>query len=331
MKKNINLTIYIFIGLFLCSILIILGQSSELFSANNVVEVLAEKNSDLVNMVIKKENTIAAYELDLNTAQETLSDMNKSHDLLLEDNISIEQELKQLQLLVSRAELLEKDEGNKFIETNVFEKLVYLTFDDGPSYRTLDILDILDKYSIKATFFVTYHRTAKEKNIYNEIVSRGHVIGNHTYDHVLPGEDWDEFLLSLFKMEDFIFDETGVRTRIIRFPGGSVDAWKDSLKYIENVETLTNLGYIYFDWNVGNHDSDSDMGYVSEEKMLDMVIAESRGRDKIMLLMHDRANKYATVNYLADIIKHYTRRGYIFLPITSESFRPQFFSRDDYD
>ena len=132
-------------------------------------------------------------------------------------------------------------------------------------------------------------------------------------------------------MEDFIYEKTGVRTRIIRFPGGSINRWTYSYQYRNNVRALTELGYIYFDWNTANHDADSDMGYLNEDELMDMTIAEARDRDKIMLLMHDRKMKNATVRSLDNIIEYYKDLGYVFLPITSESFRPQHFDLDDLD
>lgn len=328
MKKNIIIP-FILASLISCAAIAIAGLYYDLSQSGTEISIFENTISQLQETITVSNNVLSDKENEIITIKKRLDESNQSYDSLQNNYDETKIELEQQLLLLSRVEKLEENKGNHFDETKVFKKIVYLTFDDGPSQRTLEVLDVLDEYSIKATFFVKYHRFAEENNIYNEIVKRGHSIGNHTYDHPLPGEDWNTFLISLFKMEDFIFKQTGLRTRIIRFPGGSKASWKYSYKYKKNVEALTDLGYVYFDWNISNHDSDSDMEYLSAEKMTNLVISSSRGRDMIMLLMHDRGTKYSMVSSLDNIIEYYKEQGYVFLPITLNSFNPQYFSTKD--
>ena len=322
-KDKIKKAAY-FIGI-LCVLLIIAVLVNELISTKKALEESNSLAQQLYSDIQEKESSAKESSGSLESYKNEYKDMQLSISQLQADYDEVKKQLAREELYEARATLLEQDGGNDYSEEVVFDKIVYLTFDDGPSDRTLNILDTLDKYNVKATFFVNYHDDAQEKGIYKMIVDQGHSIGNHTYDHSYPAQDWDAFLESLFKMEDFIFEETGVRTRIIRFPGGSSAKWRNYNDMAENVQALCDMGYIYFDWNLTNHDADADMGYIDEDRMMEILKLESPGRDKLMLLMHDRQSKYSTAQALDDIIEYFKDRGYVFLPITRYSFNPQHF------
>ncbi len=325
MKREFKVAGYIIFVSVFCAFALIAGLAVGVLRNKKSLIVYKGQIESLNATISQNEASIKEKESDMELYAGKLDEAAASINSLEEEYIKAMSTIETDELLLSRVELLERDMGNSFLESDIFEKVVYLTFDDGPSSRTLAILDILDRYGVKATFFVNYHEDADEKGIYKMIVDKGHSIGNHTYDHSYPIDDWDAFLTSLFKMEDYIFEQTGVRTRIIRFPGGSNDAWQYSEVYTQNVKALTDLGYIYFDWNLSNHDADKDMGYIEAERMVELVKLESAGRDKIMLLMHDRSSKYSTVEALGEIIEYYKSRGFVFLPITPYSFNPQHF------
>ena len=322
-KQKIQKAAYYVIGL--CVLLLIVVLVSELVKTQNALEESNTLTQQLYSEIQEKELSAEESGTSLETYKNEYDKMQVSISELQADYEEAQKQLAREELYEARAALLAKDKGNDYREEVVFEKIVYLTFDDGPSERTLDILETLDKYNVKATFFVNYHDDAQEQGIYKMIVDQGHSIGNHTYDHSYPVKDWDAFLESLFKMEDFIFEETGVRTRIIRFPGGSSAKWSNYKDMTANVQALCDMGYIYFDWNLTNHDADADMGYINEDRMMEILKLEAPGRDKLMLLMHDRQSKYATAQALDDIIKYFMDRGYVFLPITQYSFNPQHF------
>ena len=320
-KNKIQKATYMVIGL--CAVLIIAALLTELIKTKNELKESNALTEQLYSTIQEKELSAEESSGSLETYKSEYDSMQMSLSELQTDFEEVQMQLAREELYEARAALLAKDNGNDYSEEVVFEKIVYLTFDDGPSERTLDILDTLDRYNVKATFFVNYHDNAQEQGIYKMIVDQGHSIGNHTYDHSYPAKDWDAFLESLFKMEDFIFEETGVRTRIIRFPGGSSAKWLRYEDVVDNVRALCDMGYIYFDWNLTNHDADSDMGYIDEDRMMEILKLEAPGRDRLMLLMHDRQSKYATAQALDDIIKYFKDRGYVFLPVTQYSFNPQ--------
>ena len=103
------------------------------------------------------------------------------------------------------------------------KKRVYLTFDDGPSDNTEEILDILKKYDVKATFFVVGNTSEHGQELLKRIVEEGHSIGIHSYSHKYSAiyDSEESFFEDFNKISDYIYDVTGVRTQICRLPGGS--------------------------------------------------------------------------------------------------------------
>ena len=139
------------------------------------------------------------------------------------------------------------------------EKIVYLTFDDGPGPYTGKLLDILKKYNVKATFFVTCNR-AQYRNMIKRAYEEGHSIGlhscSHNYAKVYASED--AFMSELKGVSDVVKSATGTETKLLRFPGGSSNTV--SKKYKKGVvsdvaKRLNDEGYAYFDWNVSSGDA----------------------------------------------------------------------------
>ena len=100
---------------------------------------------------------------------------------------------------------------------------VYLTFDDGPSDRTAEILDILAEYDVKATFFVTGREDEQSQALYRRIVDEGHTLGMHSYSNKYSEiyQSEDAFAEDYRKLRDYLKEVTGVDCRYYRFPGGS--------------------------------------------------------------------------------------------------------------
>lgn len=103
------------------------------------------------------------------------------------------------------------------------ERKVYLTFDDGPSGNTGEILDILAEYDVKATFFVVGKEEEKYQPLYKRIVEEGHTLAMHSYSHKYDEiyQSKESFAADLSKLQEFLYDTTGVWCRYCRFPGGS--------------------------------------------------------------------------------------------------------------
>lgn len=202
------------------------------------------------------------------------------------------------------------------------EKIIYLTFDDGPSENTKKIIDILDKYNVKATFFVTGNGQKYNKYI-KEAYEKGHTIGLHTYSHNYKEvySSVDAYFDDLNKIGQMVKEQIGFVPKYIRFPGGSSNT--KSAKYSKGLMTtlvseVQNRGYQYYDWNADSTDAAGNNRPVS-------VIVKNATQSKaknINLLMHDTAAKSTTVEALPKIIEHYQKLGYTFKGIDDTSFTP---------
>ncbi len=194
--------------------------------------------------------------------------------------------------------------------------VIYLTFDDGPSNYTSEILQILKKYNIKATFFVTGNGSdSMIKKEYDE----GHTIGLHTYthDYAKVYSSIDNYFADLQKVSDLVYKITNTKSHFIRFPGGSSNTV--SKKYTAKIMTyltkeVVNRGYKYYDWNVSSGDANS--GCTTSSIYANVVNNLSKSRSN-MVLMHD--TKKATKDTLEKIIKYALNNGYQFLPITDST------------
>ena len=187
-------------------------------------------------------------------------------------------------------------------------KTVYLTFDDGPSAHTDQILEILKKNNIKATFFVI--GIGKNYNDYKKIIDHGHVLGLHTYSHeykeVYASEE--SFFKDLYKIRDAVISTTGLDVKIRRFPGGSSNAKASKALKTAIINRMTKEGYVYFDWNCDSTDASGNN--VPVEKLVKYGVCTTH--PDINVLMHDTNAKKTTVQALQQIIDGYRKAGYTF-------------------
>lgn len=204
----------------------------------------------------------------------------------------------------------------KIIKKPQSNKVIYLTFDDGPSYTvTSSILNILKEENVKATFFVLNHNDSLNHLIKREY-EEGHTIAlhgfTHNYSYIYESET--NFLEDLKQISNKVEAITGEKSKIIRFPGGSSNTVsKFNLGIMTRLTKLVeNLGYHYFDWNVSSGDAS---GYTTKEKVYQSVISGLNENENIVL-MHDFENNYATLNALRDIIHYGKEHGYRFSNIT---------------
>ena len=195
-------------------------------------------------------------------------------------------------------------------------RAVYLTFDDGPGIYTQSILDVLNEYNVKATFFVTnqfsnYHYMIKKE------YETGHSIAVHTYSHNYGKiyESVDSYVEDFNQMNQIILDETGTYTKMFRFPGGSSNTISKFNKGVVSdiAKTMTEKGYIYFDWNVDS----TDTKYKDPEIIYQNVINEIEKRDYSVVLMHDI--KKANIESVRKIIIFGLENGYTFLGLDENS------------
>ncbi len=190
------------------------------------------------------------------------------------------------------------------------DKVVYLTFDDGPSALTEDVLNILDEYGVKATFFVVAKDDETSKQRLREIADRGHAIGLHSYTHDYRKiyASVDAFLDDFAKEREIIYSATGEYPTMFRFPGGSVNSYnKKTAKAI--IDEMTRRGYTYYDWNVSS--GDAEYGATRESIYRD-TITQTKARTKAIVLCHDTNAKGDTVSQLPAILKELKQSGYRF-------------------
>ncbi|MBE5806322.1 MAG: DUF5011 domain-containing protein [Clostridiales bacterium] len=195
---------------------------------------------------------------------------------------------------------------------------IYLTFDDGPYKYTEDILNTLKKYNIKATFFVTNQFPAYSHFIRKEYED-GHSIGIHTYTHQWSiYQSKDTYLNDFNKIDELIFKETGIHTKIFRFPGGSSNRVSRNYKVgimSELSKHMTEQGYKYFDWNVDSGDTNKNDS--STKAIIKNFKKSLKGDGTYVVLMHDI--KKNTALSLEEIITYALERGYTFSALNENS------------
>ena len=197
------------------------------------------------------------------------------------------------------------------------EKTIYLTFDDGPSPYTARLLDVLDRYGAKATFFVT----SQDPRYYDEIgraYRAGHAIGVHTSSHDYNKIYASEyaFFEDFFKMEEVIKEQTGDYTRLFRFPGGSSNTVSNFNPGIMSrlTRAMTDLGYRYFDWNVYS----GDAGETSKTTQIAKNIKDGCAQQKISIVLQHDIKDYS-VAAVESVLEWGRANGYSFKALQLDS------------
>ncbi len=194
-------------------------------------------------------------------------------------------------------------------------KVIYLTFDDGPSSHTMRLLEILDKYGVKATFFVVDNDFSY---LLEDIVARGHSIGvhsaSHVYEEIYASEE--AFFADFAQVHQLIFEKTGAKTTLMRFPGGSSNSVsKFNPGIMTNLVQITeDYGLQYFDWNVNAQDAQSAKTAV---QVYENVICGIQKQDLSIVLQHDIYGY--SVDAVEQIIIWGMDNGYTFMPLQSNS------------
>ncbi|MDD6810903.1 MAG: polysaccharide deacetylase [Lachnospiraceae bacterium] len=214
----------------------------------------------------------------------------------------------------------EADEnGTEKAEEDTNIRKVYLTFDDGPSNNTERILDILAEYDVKATFFVVGKEEEKYQTLYKRIADEGHTLGMHSYSHKYDEiyQSVDSYGQDLNKLQEFLYEKTGVYCSICRFPGGS----SNTVSKVDMHELITYLDeqdITYFDWNISSGDASSS--YISTETILENCLTKLPQYKECIILMHDASNKNTTVEALPMLIEQIqAMENTIIVPITEDT------------
>ena len=196
-------------------------------------------------------------------------------------------------------------------EADKERKVVYLTFDDGPSDNTYDILDILEDKNVKATFFIVGNAISdKREDSLRRMVNEGHTIGIHSYSHLC-----NEIYCSVERyLDDFntvyeqIYNITGKRVNIYRFPWGSNNAFSKNIKNAL-LEEMERRGFACYDWNVDTKDA---VGQPTAYSILKNIRKDIKRYPNPIVLMHDIKTSKTTVQLLPYIIDMLSDMGYEF-------------------
>ena len=266
--------------------------------------------------------TIFIYVLHINKKMTELENQEIEENTENENLMQIETELEEQEEIVVQEEknqikLPEYTEIAKERIANIYkseEKIAYLTFDDGPSPNiTPQILEVLDNYNIKATFFLLGVNAERYPNLVKEEYQKGHYIGNHGYSHV-----YDRIYSSAQSViDEYNRAEQAIRNAIeiqeyeghlFRFPGGSVGTKYRAIKNEAKV-LLEGNNIAYVDWNALTNDS---VGTPTEDSIMQNLINTTENKNSVVILMHDASTKQLTADKLPWVIEYLTQQGYEF-------------------
>lgn len=195
---------------------------------------------------------------------------------------------------------------------------VYLTFEDGPSENTAAILDVLNQYQVKATFFVVGKEDDESKALYKRIADEGHTLGMHSYSNKYSTiyESKEAFETDFKELQDYLYELTGVESKYYRFPGGSNNQISN-VDMSEFIQYLNSQGVTYYDWNVSAGDATSQ-AYTSEDIVANVTENIVKYKTSVVLL-HDADDKSATVDALGPLIEALQNMGAEILPIDEDT------------
>ncbi len=296
LKKMIIRFIFIsiFILLILCAILLVKVVSLETQLS------LVTKRLDIVTQRMEEQSNVSELELG------TVSDNNSAKP---QEQIHIEDNTASIDAL--SGDVLQEEEQEHL-------RKVYLTFDDGPSGYTQEILEILDEYDVKATFFVLGKEDDVSQKAMKDIVDQGHTLGMHSYSHKYNEiyRSVESFTEDFNKLRDYLFNVTGVQSNYYRFPGGSSNTISP-VNMNEFAEFLEEEKVPFFDWNISSGDGSSSR--LSVQEIVDNCMNGIEQQTSIILL-HDSTQKRTTVDALPIIIENIlAMENTVILPITEDT------------
>ena len=304
LKKMIILSIIIGIVVpwVVCAVLVfyVISEKKELQDTNQRLDALMKTLTDQGAQLMGLKNEIGRKDLGEENSNEELLNRISALEKALEQK---EQEAASAQPEV------QEESAHK----------VYLTFDDGPSIYTNEILDILKKYDVKATFFVLGKESEEAKQAMQRIVQEGHTLGMHSYTHQYDQiyASREAFAEDFQKIRDYLFQVTGVESNVYRFPGGSSNT-------VTNVDIhvftqyLKEQGVPYFDWNVASGDAAKES--LSAETILANATRGIEKQSVSVILFHDAASRRTTVDALPMVIeKILAMEDTVILPITEDT------------
>lgn len=212
-------------------------------------------------------------------------------------------------LLLPRKEASARSIGDEKIE-----KVIYLTFDDGPSILTEKILDILKENDVKGTFFIIGNQIKGFESVIKRTHEEGHAIGLHTYTHKFKKiyTNRKSFIDEMLKTQEEIYSITGTKPTVIRFPGGSRKRLTRDF-----LDQLHSYSFTIYDWNA--YMSDGLNCKASPDRLYREATKTTVSEYPIILLMHCDYMHINTCKALPKVIKYYNDNGFQFKLITGET------------
>ena len=242
----------------------------------------------------------------------TLSENVMAENLAVENSVEEKSSGKKEEDFVSKTEpypyLYAK--GN-VTEQELPEKVVFLTFDDGPSRNTVKILDTLKQYNATATFFlIGENLTENGTEIAKRALEEGHMLGMHTETHEYDKiyRSVEAFLADYDKLAARFVDEFGECPAVFRFPGGSYSAYINPIKK-ELKEEMERRGFLCYDWNVSGEDS---VGTPTAASIKKNIFDTIEVQNQPIILLHDSPCSNLTAEVLPDILEKLVAEGYEF-------------------
>lgn len=198
------------------------------------------------------------------------------------------------------------------------ENTIYLTFDDGPSERTDEILKILEDKDVKATFFVIGQSDEADLQRMRDIVAAGHTIGMHSYTHNYTQiySSVEAYLEDMYQIFAQIRETTGETPTVFRFPGGSINAYNHAI-YRELITEMLRRGFVPCDWNLSGGDATGTPAPASE--IVRSVVGPAADVTRGFVLMHDARPKTTTVEALGTVIDQLREMGFTFEQLTPQT------------
>ena len=286
---------------------------SDIIDSGDVTDNSGETgSSDIIKDIDNNDNNDIEFNED--NFNNELNIYKPDHTYNLDNNTPPVEGLEEVEAKEAGDDPIEKEDKRRDPEGIYYGKHVYLTFDDGPSEVTDEILDILEQYNVKATFFVVGLTDDKSKERYSRIVNEGHTLGMHSYSHKYNEiynsvEDFDKDFTKLSKL---LYDTIGYKPNLYRFPGGSYNK-VSKVKIEDLIHYLNEKEMIYYDWNVLNGDA-TGIDY-TKEQMIDNVLNGVAVKKTSIVLMHDDKNKSKTADMLPELLDALISGGAKVLPM----------------
>lgn len=321
-RKNVDkikkLIIAVFVVMFALPILICIFLMIKISSMERRLDELSNHSHSNAVVETVSDKKINNYEKQDMTSYDYIDTQQSITENLALGNLTVASEedadfdKEENKATASDADMTENDnealEDDK--EYSLNGKKVYLTFDDGPSIYTDEILDILEENNVKATFFVVHYDNEDLWPAYQRIVYDGHTLAMHSYTHIYREiyKDEDSFKKDVDDLHDFLYDLTGYDCKYYRFPGGSSN-------HVSNVDIqlcmkyLDECGITYFDWNSLSGDAEGGYHTASDLDANILKYVRSNEGDSIVL-MHDLSDRHSTVEGLQYLIDTLKEEGY---------------------